>query len=115
MSHAIARALTLAATHFVDCRLEDFDADEIYPHLQELSGRGDFVLAGDVTDFSICCDYQHMTLEELLMRIEVSANQMVEFGKLMLDAAHKGLMEVIDDPAFDPYSLDLSEIAEASI
>lgn len=36
MSHVLARALTLSATHFVDGQLLNYDADEVYPRLKTL-------------------------------------------------------------------------------
>ncbi|WP_121498225.1 hypothetical protein [Pseudomonas aeruginosa] len=117
MSHAVARALTLAATHYVDGQLLKFDADEVYPRLKTLSQEGNCLLASEVRDFTISPDYHHLTVTELVERIEVTANQMVEFGKLMLTAAHEGLMEAVEEPGFemDASRWDLAAFAEACI
>ncbi|PBV09250.1 hypothetical protein CJU35_05185 [Pseudomonas aeruginosa] len=117
MSHAVARALTLAATHFVDGQLLKFDADEVYPRLITLSQEGNCLLASEVPGFTISADYLHLTVTELVERIEVTANQMVEFGKLMLTAAHEGLMEAVEEPGFemDASRWDFAAFAEAHI
>lgn len=117
MRKTVSRALTLAATHYVDGQLINFDADEVYPRLKTLSQEGNCLLASEVRDFTISSDYQHLTITELVDRIEVSANQMAEFGKLMLDAAHEGLMEAVDEPGFemDASRWDFAAFAEACI
>ena len=117
MSLAVARALTLAATHFVDGQLPNFDADEVYPRLKTLSQEGNCLLAREVRDFAISPDYQHLTVTELVERIEVTANQMVAFGKLMLEAAHAGLVEAACDDELDSdaSAWHLPSLAEAHI
>ncbi|HBO2935121.1 TPA: hypothetical protein L4R50_000115 [Pseudomonas aeruginosa] len=117
MSHAVARALTLAATHFVDGQLLKFDADEVYPRLKTLSQEGNCLLASEVRDFAISPDYQHLTVTELVDRIEVTANQMVVFGKLMLEAAHAGLVDAAIDGSLDSdaNTWHLPSLAEAHI
>jgi hypothetical protein len=117
MKPAIARALTLAASHHVDCHQLTINADELYPILKELSKSGNCLLASEITDFTISAPSQHLTVTELVESIEVSANQMVEFGKLMLNAAHEGLMDAVEEPGFemDASRWDFAAFAEGRI
>ncbi len=101
MTHALTRALNLSATHFVDGQLLNYDADEVYPRLKTLSSEGNCLLASDVRDFPISPDYRHLTVTELVERIELTANQMVAFANLMLEAAHAGLLEAACDDELD--------------
>ena len=74
-------------------------------------------LASEVRDFTISPDYQHLTVTELVERIEVTANQMVVFGELMLEAAHAGLVEAACDDELDSdaSTWHLPSLAEAHI
>ncbi|UXH55927.1 hypothetical protein N5876_32790 (plasmid) [Pseudomonas aeruginosa] len=83
MSHVLARALTLSATHFVDGQLLNYDADEVYPRLKTLSSEGNCLLASEVRDFPINPDYRNLTVTELVERIEQTADQMVAFANLI--------------------------------
>jgi hypothetical protein len=117
MRNTVSRALTLAATHYVDGQLINFDADEVYPRLKTLSQEGNCLLASEITEFSVSADYQNLTVTELVERIEVSANQMVAFGNLMLKAAHAGLVDAAIDGGLDSdaNAWHLPSFAEACI
>ncbi|ELQ8317613.1 TPA: hypothetical protein L6A34_31535 [Pseudomonas aeruginosa] len=117
MSHVLARALTLSATHFVDGQLLNYDADEVYPRLKTLSSEGNCLLASQVRDFPINPDYRNLTVTELVERIELTATQMVAFGELMLEAAHAGLVEAAceDELDSDASAWHLPSFAEARI
>lgn len=101
MSHVLERALTIAASHYVDASELKFDACELYPHLQELARQDDNLMASEISEFSVSADYQSLSVLELVRNIEVAANQMMEFGKVMLDAAHAGLVDAAIEGCLD--------------
>lgn len=117
MNNAQSRALTIAASSYVDTTLLKLDACELYPRLKSLSQSGSCLLASEIEDFAISAEHQHLTVTELVQSIESSANQMVMFGKLMLEAAHEGLMEAVEEPGFemDATRWDFEAFAEACI
>lgn len=117
MSHVFARAITLAASHFVDDQLINFDADELYPRMKQLATEGNCLIACEITDFTVSAEYQSLTVTELVERVEVAANQMMAFGKLMLEAAHSGLVEAAIDGSLDSdaNTWHLPSLAEAHI
>lgn len=101
MSNTISRALSLAATHYVDKHQLKLDACELYPRLKSLAQNGNCLLGSEITEIAISADYQSLTVTELVERIEVLAKQMVEFGNLMLKAAHAGLVDAAIDGCLD--------------
>ena len=112
-SNAIARALTLAVAHHIDCLRSNVQADELYPRLKSYAREGNYLLASDIPDFVVRSDYESLTVTELLERVEVSANQMVEFGQLMLVAAQQGDNEALGSGRAP--ELDLASLAERFI
>jgi hypothetical protein len=113
ISNAVDRALTLAVAHHIDCLKSPTQADELYSRLKSHAREGIYLLAGDIPDFVVSADYQYLSVTELLERVEVSANQMVEFGQLMLSAAQQGLTEVLGDGR--ARELDLEALADRFI
>jgi len=116
MTNLQARAHELAAASYVDEQQLKLDSCELYPRLKALASRTN-VPASEAPEFAFKPEHHHLCVAEIVQQIEASANAMLAFGKLVLEAAHEGLMDAVDEPGFemDAYRWDFTAFAEARI